>query len=162
MENELTQLARRVGEALSARGLTVVTAESCTGGWIGKALTDIPGSSSYVWGGWISYSNQAKQDMLGVPLELIDRHGAVSEPVVVAMAEGALRQSGTDLSVAVSGVAGPDGGTAEKPVGTVWIAWRDGGGRVTTRCLHLDGDREAVRRETVRQALAGLLALVAP
>ncbi|HEY8518681.1 MAG TPA: CinA family protein [Gammaproteobacteria bacterium] len=154
---ELEDLARRVGRACVARGLRAGAAESCTGGWIAKAVTDIAGSSGWFEGGFVTYSNAAKTRELDVPAALIETHGAVSEPVAIAMAEGARRRLGVDLAVAVSGIAGPGGGTAEKPVGTVWFAWADAEGTVSER-RHFPGDREAVRRATVKHALEGLLA----
>jgi nicotinamide-nucleotide amidase len=153
----LTALATRVGEALSARQLRLVTAESCTGGWIAKAITDIAGSSGWFDRGFVTYSNLSKQELLGVSGALIDDHGAVSEAVVLAMAEGALRGSPAEAAVAVSGIAGPGGGTPDKPVGTVWIAWALTGTPPEAIGVELDGDRERVRRETVRLALQGLL-----
>jgi nicotinamide-nucleotide amidase len=157
---ELAALALRVGRALEARNLRVATAESCTGGWIAKALTDIPGSSQWLEGGVVAYSNAAKSALLGVPAGTIAAHGAVSEPVVRAMAEGARARFGVPLTVAVSGIAGPDGGTPDKPVGTVWFAWASG--RETTAAREcFDGDREAVRRLSVAFALDRLLELAA-
>ena len=155
---ELADLARRLGGALLARNLRVATAESCTGGWIAKALTDIPGSSQWLEGGIVAYSNAAKSALLGVPAALIAAHGAVSEQVVRAMAEGARARLGVPLAVAVSGVAGPDGGTPEKPVGTVWLAWANG--RETTAARErFGGDRDAVRRASVALALGRLVEL---
>jgi nicotinamide-nucleotide amidase len=157
---ELAALALRVGRALEARNLRVATAESCTGGWIAKALTDIPGSSQWLEGGVVAYSNAAKSALLGVPAGTIAAHGAVSEPVVRAMAEGARARFGVPLTVAVSGIAGPDGGTPDKPVGTVWFAWASG--RETTAARErFDGDRDAVRRLSVAFALDRLLELAA-
>jgi nicotinamide-nucleotide amidase len=155
---ELADLAQRLGRVLLARNLRVATAESCTGGWIAKALTDIPGSSQWLEGGIVAYSNAAKSALLGVPAALIAAHGAVSEQVVRAMAEGARARLGVPLAVAVSGVAGPDGGTPDKPVGTVWLAWANG--RQTTAARErFDGDRDAVRRESVALALRRLVEL---
>ena len=141
---------------------TVATAESCTGGGIGAAFTDLAGSSAWFNGGIISYTNAAKQHLLGVSEQTLIDHGAVSEEVVQQMVAGACRQLNTDMAVAVSGVAGPDGGSEEKPVGTVWIAWANGGavGQITSRCFLFEGDREAVRKETVNAAVAGLLRLL--
>jgi nicotinamide-nucleotide amidase len=157
-DSELADLALQLGRALLARNLRVATAESCTGGWIAKALTDIPGSSQWLEGGLVAYSNAAKSAVLGVPAALIAAHGAVSEPVVRAMAEGARARLGVALAVAVSGIAGPDGGTADKPVGTVWFAWANG--RQTTASRErFGGDREAVRRQTVALALRRLIEL---
>ena len=140
---------------------TMVTAESCTGGWIGKVCTDLPGSSRWYLGGVVSYANEVKTGLLGVEPAVLQAHGAVSESTVRAMALGALEQLDGDLSVAVSGVAGPDGGTPDKPVGTVWIAWgrRLPGDQceVTAQCERLAGDRDEVRRWAVQRALAGLL-----
>ena len=135
------------------RKLRIVTAESCTGGLIGGALTEIPGSSDVFWGGFLVYDNDAKVRMLQVPPEMLDREGAVSEPVVRRMLQGAMRQSGADLALAVSGVAGPGGGTPEKPVGTVWIGVAMADGRECLRKYHFGGNRREVRLETVKNAL---------
>lgn len=146
-----------VGE-LTATGTTIALAESCTGGWIAKAITDVAGSSACLGYAVVSYSNEAKEALLGVPHGMLEEHGAVSEAVVVAMAEGVLRLSGADLSVAVSGIAGPDGGSADKPVGTVWFAWArptKTGYRSEAVCHQLEGDREGVRSASVALALAG-------
>jgi nicotinamide-nucleotide amidase len=157
-DDELAALALRLGRTLEARNLRVATAESCTGGWVAKALTDIPGSSRWLEGGVVAYSNSAKSSLLGVPAGTVAAHGAVSEPVVRAMAEGARARFGVPLTVAVSGVAGPDGGTPDKPVGTVWFAWASG--RETTAARQrFAGDREAVRRQSVDVALRRLLEL---
>lgn len=156
----LQQLAAAVVADLSASGKAVATAESCTGGWIAKSLTDIAGSSAVFGYGVVSYSNGAKESLLGVPNATIEAHGAVSQPVVEEMARGALRLSGADIAVAVSGIAGPDGGTDDKPVGTVWFAWavRDGSSALTdTTCERFKGDRELVRELTVAHALQGIL-----
>jgi nicotinamide-nucleotide amidase len=156
----LQALAGRVAERLLAAGQRLVTAESCTGGWIGKACTDLPGSSSWFLGGAIAYANEAKTGMLGVDPRILEADGAVSEATVRAMARGALERLGGDVSVAVSGVAGPDGGTPDKPVGTVWFAWgrRLGADIVVTAVAErFAGDRETVRRRTVERALLGLL-----
>jgi nicotinamide-nucleotide amidase len=159
---DLQQLARSVGERLQARAETLVTAESCTGGWIAKACTDVAGSSQWFQGGVVAYSNALKVTLLGVPEELLAAHGAVSEAIVRAMAAGALARTGGTVAVAVSGVAGPDGGTADKPVGTVWLAWawreQDGSLRTETRREQFPGGRDEVRRRTVRLALERLLA----
>ena len=159
---ELRQLAQAVGDRLQARAETLVTAESCTGGWIAKACTDVAGSSRWFQGGVVAYSNSLKAAFLGVPEGLLAQHGAVSEPVVRAMAAGALARTGGTVAVAVSGVAGPDGGTADKPVGTVWLAWawheKDGSLRIETRSERFAGGRDDVRRWTVRLALERLLA----
>jgi nicotinamide-nucleotide amidase len=152
--------ALAVGQALAASRLRLATAESCTGGWIAKVLTDIAGSSAWFERGWVTYSNAAKEQDLGVPAALIAAQGAVSSEVVTAMARGALQRSGADFAIAVSGVAGPAGGTAAKPVGKVWTAWA---WRVGTGCdsraagCLFPGDREAIRRATVVFALKGVL-----
>ncbi|KDE40506.1 MAG: nicotinamide-nucleotide amidase [Nitrincola lacisaponensis] len=154
----MRDLAAEVGQALLKRQARMVTAESCTGGWVAELLTQIPGSSAWFDAGYVTYSNAAKQRMLGVSAEVLEDRGAVSEAVVVQMAEGALRHAGVDIAVAISGVAGPDGGTPRKPVGTVWFAWaiRD---HATVTCLSFfSGDRQSVRAQAVEQALEGILA----
>jgi nicotinamide-nucleotide amidase len=155
-DEQLADLAARIGKHLLASRRRLVTAESCTGGWIGKVCTDIPGSSAWFSGGAIAYSNELKQRLLGVDSGVLAMSGAVSEPVVRAMAEGALEKLGADMAVAVSGIAGPDGGTADKPLGTVWFAWgfRRAGDlhTVADRCVFA-GDRESVRRQTIEHAL---------
>ena len=156
-DHELDVLARRVGEALTARGLWLATAESCTGGWIAEAVTAIAGSSGWFDRGFVTYSNAAKTDMLGVRGETLDTHGAVSEATVSEMAAGALARSRADLAVAVSGVAGPGGGSAAKPVGTVCLAWARRGAPTATTTVQFPGDRAAVRRQTVLLALQGVL-----
>jgi nicotinamide-nucleotide amidase len=158
---DLQALTETVAKELTAAGARLATAESCTGGWIAKACTDLPGSSRWFLGGAVAYADAAKAALLGVPEPLLKVRGAVSEPVVRAMAQGALERFQADYSIAVSGVAGPDGGTPDKPVGTVWFAWgrRGQGGEthISTRCEQLPGDRESVRRWTVHRALRGLL-----
>ena len=156
----LRKLSEVLVHDLTAAGKAVATAESCTGGWIAKSITDVAGSSAVFGYGVVSYSNGAKESILGVQNETIDRHGAVSEEVVEEMADGILHLSGADIAVAVSGIAGPDGGTDDKPVGTVWFAWavRDGSDAlVDTRLENFDGDRELVRELTVAHAMQGLL-----
>jgi len=155
-DEELFEHALSLGRALKMQGYSVVTAESCTGGWIGKVLTDVPGSSSWLYGGFITYSNEAKVRLLGVFPQTLEAFGAVSEAVVRAMAEGALAQSEADFSIAVTGVAGPDGGTPDKPVGLVWFAWARSGGETVCESRHFPGDRDAVRRSAVWYALEGL------
>ena len=155
----IATLAEAVITELVESGRTVATAESCTGGWIAKALTDVSGSSAAFGFGIVSYSNDAKVSLLGVDAARIEQDGAVSESVVRRMARGAVDQSGADLAVAVSGIAGPDGGSAEKPVGTIWISWaaRDGDNvEVAAARHHLKGDRESIRSQTVVLALQGL------
>ncbi|ANO52152.1 CinA family protein [Woeseia oceani] len=159
-ETDLKNLAEALVNELAAAGKSVATAESCTGGWVAKALTDIPGSSRVFAYGIVSYSNGAKESVLGVINATLAEHGAVSEAVVKEMAEGVLQLSGADISVAVSGVAGPDGGSPEKPVGMVWFAWaRRGksGCDVFAECRRFDGDRWQVRLQSVAAALQGVL-----
>ena len=161
----LQKLSAAVVNDLTEAGKAVSTAESCTGGWVAKSITDIPGSSAVFQYGIVSYSNGAKESILGVKNESLEKHGAVSKPVVEEMAKGVLRLSGADIAVAVSGVAGPDGGTDEKPVGTVWFAWamRDGAkARVDTHCAHFKGDRDLIRELTVAHALQGILERIEP
>lgn len=158
--SEIHALAVRLVAELTARRLRLATAESCTGGWIARAVTAVSGSSACFGYGLVSYSDDAKRRLLHVPRTLLAEHGAVSEAVVRAMAAGAMRLSGADLAVAVSGIAGPGGGSATKPVGTVWLAWSrrgEPGPRTETARERLDGDREAVRRQTVVKALSGLI-----
>ena len=159
-DQDLARLAARVGRHLLDTRRGVATAESCTGGWIAKALTDIAGSSQWFIEGFVTYSNESKMQRLGVSSLVLRRHGAVSEATVRAMAAGALRRTGAQLAVAVTGIAGPGGAVPGKPVGTVWIGWaqrRGRGMRVGVQLRHFRGDREAVRRKTVRAALEGLL-----
>ena len=155
LEANLTQISLR----LLARCHLLATAESCTGGMIAAACTDLSGSSQWFERGFVTYSNEAKAEMLGVPPGLIDQHGAVSEPVARAMADGALAHSRAQVSLAVTGVAGPTGGTEAKPVGTVWFAWCVGG-ETHSEMQHFAGDRAAVRTATLRYALKRLLSLL--
>ena len=156
---ELHAAAARLGERLRAARQMLVTAESCTGGWIAKAVTDVPGSSSWFDCGMAAYSYEAKQAMLGVNPLTLEVHGAVSRECVVEMVSGALVHSGASVAVAVTGIAGPTGGTEDKPVGTVWIAWKRRGGYPIAEKFGFDGDRDAVRRQTVAAALHGLEAV---
>ena len=161
-QSALEALAARLGAALLAERLMLATAESCTGGWVSQCLTAIAGSSVWFERGFVTYSNAAKQEMLGVPEATLAAHGAVSQPVAVAMAEGALRHSRADWAVAVTGIAGPDGGSAEKPVGTVCFAWAVRDGATTTETRHFLGGREAVRAQSAACALAGLIERLTP
>lgn len=154
---ELFTLAKDVGVLLSSRGQKLAVAESCTGGWICQCITDVAGSSDWFDRGFVTYSNQAKCEMLGVPEEVLHSHGAVSEEAVRAMAGGALCHSRAQCAVAVSGIAGPGGATVGKPVGTVWFAWERRGGSCFTLVSHITGDRRAVRRQAVAKALRGVL-----
>lgn len=149
-------MALKVGRQLEAKGLYLVTAESCTGGWIAKAITDVAGSSHWFERGFVTYSDAAKTDQLGVPEDLLEREGAVSEAVARAMAEGAAAHSDAQLAVAVTGIAGPEGGSDEKPVGTVWFGWVTPAG-VDTAMHQFSGDRDAVRRQTVITVLEGVI-----
>lgn len=155
--DDIEAAARKVVETAAARGLTVAAAESCTGGLVSAALTSVAGSSAVVERGFVTYSNAAKSELLGVPADLIGRHGAVSEAVARAMAEGALARSAAQVSVAVTGVAGPGGGSAEKPVGLVHFAAAGPGGLVHVERRFGDIGREAVRLDSVRVALDLLL-----
>ena len=155
-DDALHALAERIGAQLLARGQTLATAESCTGGWIAKTITDIPGCSAWFDCGMAAYSYEAKQALLGVRPETLETHGAVSRETVIEMVSGALVNSGAGVAVAVTGIAGPGGGSAEKPVGTVWIGWKRRGGYARADVFHFDGDRESVRRQTVQAALLGL------
>lgn len=159
-DDELTSLAGEIGHALERTGLMLATAESCTGGWVSRVLTAVPGSSKWFERGFVTYSNAAKSDMLGVSAEVLARDGAVSEAVVVAMADGALTHSSAQLAIAITGIAGPTGGTADKPVGTVWFAWARVGHDTHAQRRQFEGDREAVRRQSVAVALEGLLAMM--
>ena len=155
----LGELAQRVGEALKSQHLMLVTAESCTGGWIAKTVTDIAGSSNWFECGLAAYSYEAKQVLLGVRPQTLEQSGAVSRETVLEMVSGALVHSGGSIAVAVTGIAGPGGGTEDKPVGTVWIGWKRRGGYARADAFHFEGDREAVRRQSVAAALKGLLGM---
>jgi nicotinamide-nucleotide amidase len=160
MAERLDKLAVELGHRLQAAQLMLATAESCTGGWVSKVVTDIPGSSSWFDRGFVTYSNGAKQDMLSVSAEALAVHGAVSEEVVLEMATGALEHSLAGVAVAVSGIAGPDGGTEERPVGTVCFAWAFKGRGPVSQRVQFAGNREEVRHQSVRLALERLLELL--
>ena len=155
-DQELFDAGEGLGELLKRQERMIATAESCTGGWVAKALTDKDGSSSYVVGGLVTYSNEAKEVLLGVTRKSLDEHGAVSEPVVREMVAGALAATGSQVAVAISGVAGPGGGSEEKPVGTVWFAWGCDPASTEAVVKYFDGDRELVRRQAVLFALEGV------
>jgi nicotinamide-nucleotide amidase len=157
---EPSRIVHQLGEALLEKRWMLACAESCTGGGIAAALTEIAGSSQWFDRGFVTYSNQAKQDMLGVASETLNRHGAVSEQTVREMVTGALSRSGAQVSVAVSGIAGPGGGTDERPVGTVCLAWQVEGQEPVVRTEHFSGDRSSVREQTLLSALQGLLSVV--
>ncbi len=164
-DRRLAGTAQRVAMRLLAAGLFVATAESCTGGWVAKCCTDIAGSSRWFDRGLVTYSNEAKRELLGVRDSTLRRHGAVSEAVAREMVRGVLRRSRATVAVAVTGVAGPDGGSPDKPVGTVWFAWGRRIGRrivVRTERRHFRGDREQVRCRSVLRALRGVLEQLEP
>lgn len=160
MENKKEQLAKQLGEQLLKRGMTVTCAESCTGGGIASAITSVAGSSHWFSGSLVTYSNELKEQLLGVAAETLAVDGAVSEAAVRQMATGALRVANADIAVAVSGVAGPDGGTVDKPIGTVWFCWANRAGALTVQRHHFSGDRAAVRDAAVLKGLLGLKALL--
>ena len=155
----MIELAQQVAAALQARGLRIVTAESCTGGWVSMALTAVAGSSDWFERGYVTYSNAAKRDDLGVQEETLRRHGAVSEETAREMATGALKRGGGQVALAITGIAGPTGGSAAKPVGTVCFAWAHGS-KISSETRRFDGDRESVRRQSVLHCLQGLLQLL--
>lgn len=159
LHSATSPIVHEIAELLISRGWTLSTAESCTGGGIGHALTALPGSSNWFEGGVICYANGVKNRLLHVPEVILNKYGAVSEQVAINMAQGVRKLLGTDISVAVTGVAGPDGGTPEKPVGTVWVAWSTGQ-ETAARQFHLEGDRDQIREQTVFQALQGILTLL--
>ena len=152
----LTQV-EQVADILMQRQLKLVTAESCTGGWVAKCCTDLAGSSAWFDRGFVTYSNEAKQLQLDVSARLLSEYGAVSQPVAEAMSTGALSHSAGHISVALTGIAGPDGGSADKPVGTVWISWATGESRVKSEKFQFDGNRDAIRRQAVYEALSGII-----
>ncbi|TNF01433.1 MAG: nicotinamide-nucleotide amidohydrolase family protein [Gammaproteobacteria bacterium] len=160
MDTSTRMLAQQLGELLLSKNATVTCAESCTGGGIASAITDIPGSSSWFRLGVVTYANITKQSMLNVSAATLAREGAVSEDVVIEMARGALVKADADISVAVSGIAGPDGGSEAKPVGTVWFCWARADGETSTACQHFEGDRQQVRLGAVKAALTGLIDLL--
>ena len=160
-DEKLYQLAERVGKALKAKGMMMAAAESCTGGWIAQAVTAVPGSSEWFERGFVTYTYISKHEMLGVKIETLEAHGAVSEQTVHEMTAGALERSHAQVAVSVSGTAGPSGGTPQKPVGTVCFGWGVKAGAVQTAIKCFDGDREAVRRQAVMFALERVLAALA-
>ncbi len=157
----LSRIAQRLGGALNKHAVMLATAESCTGGYAAQIMTSIPGSSEWFERGFVTYTNLAKHEMLDVPAVTLETHGAVSEQTVRAMAEGALQHSHAQVSLAVSGIAGPSGGTRQKPLGTVCLAWAGKGRETQSRTEHFAGDREAVRRASVLAALQGMLDFLA-
>ena len=157
---ELHRLAEQVGAALKARGWMLASAESCTGGWVGEAVTAVPGSSHWYDRGFITYTNEAKQEMLGVAPATLAQYGAVSEQTVREMVSGALKHSRAKVALAISGIAGPGGGSPQKPVGTVCLAWGVKDGSVQAQTRHFSGDRQQVRAQAVAAALQGVLECV--
>jgi nicotinamide-nucleotide amidase len=156
----MSELVQRIAERLTRRGVLLATAESCTGGWAAQALTALAGSSNWFERGFVTYSNAAKEEMLGVRAATLARYGAVSEEAAREMALGALSRSHASVALAITGIAGPGGGSAAKPVGTVAFAWATKGGAPRSETRHFAGDREAVRRQAVERALAGVLELL--
>ncbi|OFZ70546.1 MAG: damage-inducible protein CinA [Betaproteobacteria bacterium RBG_16_58_11] len=158
--DDLNIIAEQVGAALKSRGLMLASAESCTGGWVGEAVTSVAGSSHWYDRGFITYTNESKQEMLGVSAQTLAEFGAVSEQTVREMAAGALKHSSAQIALAISGIAGPGGGTPDKPIGTVCMAWatRSGAGRSQT--FYFDGDRTEVRRQAVLAALHGVMQMI--
>jgi nicotinamide-nucleotide amidase len=160
-DEELKQLATELGDRLKARDWMLATAESCTGGWVGQLVTAQPGSSSWYERGFITYANDAKIEMLGVPEATLAEHGAVSEETAMAMAAGALAHSHAQAALAISGIAGPSGGTREKPVGLVCYGWALADGTLMSSTCRLDGDRDEIRSRAVAAAMRGLIDLLA-
>ncbi len=156
MDNELFELAQQLGQLLKSKEKKIATAESCTGGWIAQIITEVSGSSAWFDRGFVTYSNAAKMQMLGVKSETLDKFGAVSTQTATEMADGALAHSDADCAIAVTGIAGPDGGTAEKPVGTVFIAWAYKNQNIKVVQKKLMGNRHQIRRQTVKIALQGV------
>lgn len=157
---DLDTLALEIGQELKRRGLMLATAESCTGGWVAQTVTSAPGSSLWFERGFITYSNLSKQELLGVDSELLTRHGAVSEPAARAMAEGALVHSRAQIALAITGIAGPTGGTPEKPVGMVCLAWAGTGRDTVSETRVFAGNRQEVRRQAVELSLQNLLRFI--
>lgn len=157
MDKQLSALADQLGCYLLSNGKTLATAESCTGGWIAKVITDIPGSSAWFDRGFVTYCNKAKQQMLGLRAETLEQYGAVSAETAREMVGGALTQSDADCAVAVTGIAGPDGGSLEKPVGTVFIAWQNKGEAARVIKKQFSGDRQQIRERTVKIAIEGCM-----
>ncbi len=162
IENDVNDLAVEFGRALAAAGLSLVTAESCTGGLVAKLVTDVAGSSSWFDRGFVTYTNRAKQEMLGVSKTSIADHGAVSEEVVRQMASGALAASRAQIAIATSGVAGPSGGSSEKPVGTVWFAWAYHGNSLVTDVQMFSGDRQGIRLRAAEHAMRRVIERLQP
>lgn len=161
-DEAMGRVAEEVAKRLRQRGLMLATAESCTGGWVAKLATDISGSSHWFERGFVTYTNEAKEEMLGVDPDTVATHGAVSEQTAAEMAAGALAHSRAEVSLSITGIAGPGGGSPQKPVGTVCFGWAVKGRAPVTLTAHFDGDREAVRRQAVVRALEGVLDVIGP
>ncbi|EKF73029.1 CinA domain-containing protein [Alcanivorax hongdengensis A-11-3] len=161
LDDQIHEATQTLAQQLIRQQLMTATAESCTGGGIAQVMTSLAGSSRWFERGFVSYSNEAKQELLGVSGETLARVGAVSEETALEMARGAIIRSRAHISVAVTGIAGPDGGSPDKPVGTVWIAWGQKLGYAEAQCFHFDGDRHAVRQQTILEAIRGLNARLA-
>ncbi len=159
-EQELRDLAEQLGRCLIAKDMKLASAESCTGGWLAKVITDIPGSSAWFSGSVVSYSNEAKQSLLGVKADTLQEFGAVSGETVLEMSDGIFLHTEADVAVSVSGIAGPEGGSEDKPVGLVWLSWGKRDKSVFANPFHFDGDREQVRKQSIKQALNCLLDLL--
>jgi nicotinamide-nucleotide amidase len=159
-EEELRNLAEQLGECLTAKGIKMASAESCTGGWLAKVITDIPGSSAWFTASVVSYSNDAKQSLLGVSADTLSEFGAVSGETVLEMTEGLFSYTDANVAVSISGIAGPDGGSEDKPVGLVWLSWGKRGKAVFANSFHFEGGREDVRSQSVKQAILSLMDLL--
>ncbi len=159
-EQELRDLAEQLGECLKAKGMKLASAESCTGGWLAKIITDIPGSSAWFTGSVVCYSNESKHSLLGVDENTLTEFGAVSGDTVLEMSDGLFSHTDADVAVSVSGIAGPDGGSEDKPVGLVWLSWGKRDKSVFANPFNFDGDREDVRKQSIKQALNCLLDLL--
>ncbi len=156
----MTDILEKISKKLHENNLSLVSAESCTGGWVAKQITDLAGSSAIFDRGFVTYSNQAKQDMLGVSRQTLDNFGAVSEQVVIEMVEGALKNSQADIALSISGIAGPEGGTIEKPVGTVCFGWMRRGEKALAKTFLIEGDRDQIRKQAVDFSLRGIIKLI--
>lgn len=160
LDNKINKILGIVKQEIISRRFRLASAESCTGGWVAKLVTDLPGSSEWFEGGVVSYSNAAKHSLLGVPVSTIEASGAVSEATVLAMTKGLLERTEADIAVSISGIAGPGGGSEEKPVGTVWIGCGLRGKAPVAQVYHFEGDRNAVREQSVKAAFEGVLTLL--
>jgi len=159
-EETLKELAQELGECMIARGVKLACAESCTGGWLSKIITDLPGSSAWFETSIVCYSNESKSTLLGVPPAVLDEFGAVSGETVLAMTDGLFEHTATDVAISISGIAGPDGGTEEKPVGLVWLCWGKRGKTSFAFPYNFEGDREQVRLQSIETALNAILDLL--